>query len=139
MVSLKNPKNKKGEIMNEKIMIKGTYGTMYEDVETVTEEVTNQFGEEYQVSAPNLMILEITSKDEPKRGDVIMTSSSEFELDALEYDYCNLKRDYFESTVIAKLLDFDGTHYVPEKSRNGGRYLHIFWEILEVKSSTHIE
>ena len=68
-----------------------------------------------------------------------MTSSSEFDLDSLEYDYCNLKRDYFESTIIAKLLDFDGTHYVPEKSRNGGRYLHTFWEILEVKASNYIE
>ena len=125
--------------MTETIMYRSKYGTVYQDVETVTEEVTNQFGEEYQVSAPNLMVLEITSKDEPKRGDVIMTSSSEFDVDSLEYDYCNLKRDYFESTVIAKLLNFDGTHYVPEKSRNGGRYLHIFWEILEVKSSTYIE
>jgi len=125
--------------MDEKIMIKGTYGTMYEDIETVTEEVTNQFGEEYQVSAPGLAVLNIASKDEPKLGDVIMTSSSEFDVDALEYDYCNLKRDYFESTVIAKLLDFDGTHYVPEKSRNGGRYLHIFWEVLEVKASNYIE
>lgn len=125
--------------MTETIMYKAQYGTIYQDVETVTEEVTNQFGEEYQVSAPSLAVLKIASKDKPKCGDVIMTSSSEFDLDSLEYDYCNLKRDYFESTVIAKLLDFDGTHYVPEKSRNGGRYLHTFWEILEVKTSNYIE
>ena len=125
--------------MEEKIIIKGAYGTMYEDVEIVNSKVTNQFGEEYQVSTPSLAVLNITSKDKPKLGDTIMTSSSEFGLDSLEYDYCNLKRDYFESTVIARFQEFDGTHYVPEKSRNGGRYLHTFWEILEVKASNYIE
>ena len=125
--------------MTETIMYRSKYGTVYQDVETVTEEVTNQFGEEYQVSAPNLAVLGITSRDRPKCGDVIMTSSSEFDLDSLECDYGNLKRDYFESTVIAKFIEFDGTHYVPEKSTNGGRYLHTFWEILEVRDANYIE
>lgn len=126
--------------MAEKMMIKGAYGTVYEDVEFVNETVVNCFGEEHDVYAPNLAVLTIRSYDEPVVGDTIMTSSSEFDVDAVRCCYSSsLGRDYFESEVVARFKEFDGSNYIPRKATNGGGYLHKYWTIEEVIYSEYVE
>ena len=115
--------------MTETIMYKSQYGVTYQSVETVTE------GKEtYNVSAPNIGVFKILSKDKPTVGDLMTRSSSEFEIDALEGVYLNEANahDIYESTVVATFVAFDGSTYIPEQSRNGGAYLHTWYEIQQV-------
>ena len=122
--------------MTETIMYKSQYGVTYQSVETVTEEVKSYKGKEtYNVSAPNIGVFKILSKDKPTVGDLMTRSSSEFEIDALEGVYlneANAKHDIYESTVVATFVAFDGSTYIPEQSRNGGAYLHTWYEIQQV-------
>jgi len=126
--------------MDEKIMIKGAYGTVYEDVEVINGVVKNDFtGEEYEVEAKSLIKTEIISGDIPEVGDLFMTSSGEFEVDALRGCYVSCPHDYYESVVIGRFVEFEGDNYIPEKSTNGGGYLHKWYEIIDIKSINYVE
>ncbi len=122
--------------MTETIMYKAQYGTIYQNVETVTEEVKSyKTKETYKVSAPNIGVFKIISGSEPTVGDLMTVSSSEFEIDALEGVYlneANARHNVYESTVVATFVAFDGSTYEPSKSTNGGSYLHTWYEIQQV-------
>ena len=127
-------------LFTEKVTYKGDYGIVIEDVERIDGVVKNDFtGEEYEVSAPSLMKTTVWSQDQVKKGDMVMTSSGEFDVDALRGCYTQMNHDCFEAEVVLKFVSFEGSGYIPEKSSNGGGYLHKWWKVLEVKSSNYIE
>jgi len=124
----------------KKITYKGRYGTVTESQETVGKEVYNDFTEEwYLAEAVNVDEIVIRSQDQVAKGDIVMTSSGEFDVDALRGHYSQMNHDCWESRVVVRFKEFNGDNYIPEKSHNGGAYLHTFWEVLEVKASNYIE
>ena len=114
----------------DKIMYKGAFGTIVEDVE-----YPHPF-------VPSIIRQQIYTGDHiPKVGDVVTTSSCDIPYHDVWRNCWDVKPypDSLVSQVVLELQDYDDSEFEIGKGRNGGKYLTMRYKVVAVENTQTFE